>query len=290
MSDNKNSIFKVQQQIAFIISIAGLFVVIVNIANEMSQNTFSNTIILPHIYVVFILTIVVFITAFLKATFFRLVQIGVLFFSGSIAIMDDFNSIYGLGLVILALFLAFKYDYLKKYFRVKVIVITTLVFSLIEISARINNAFGKWLYSLNSILYLFLFLVISYIIYQDDIKAYIIKNKDAEDTISKIERQKDNLTKNMTSLKKKMEDLDAQLDELTAPVDLDEMGITPAEKRVLEVLVLYGGTDKSIAEHLYLSYHTVKNHFRKIRDKLGVDRRDEIIEMCRNNFKEEKVD
>ncbi len=286
-----NKKMTVQKKVALTGSLAGLLVTIFNVIALIQDNSFIDVIKNPSVFTIVIFSIIVFLTVFSDREIFRVLQVAILVIIGVISIIILYTSIFGLGLLILAALLSFKYDYFKTYFKLKAGLVFGFVFAIVEISAQLSGGeTAKWVTGLDSIVFISMFLFISYLIYSDEINAYIIKNQDAEDTISKIEKQKDNLTKNMTSLKKKMEDLDAQLDELTAPVDLDEMGITPAEKRVLEVLVLYGGTDKSIAEHLYLSYHTVKNHFRKIRDKLGVDRRDEIIEMCRNNFKEERED
>lgn len=55
-----------------------------------------------------------------------------------------------------------------------------------------------------------------------------------------------------------------------------KFGLTRREKDVLQ-LVLQGKTNKGIAEHLYISEHTVKNHMTNIFTKLGVNDRTQAV-------------
>ncbi|MBB6696071.1 helix-turn-helix transcriptional regulator, partial [Cohnella xylanilytica] len=56
---------------------------------------------------------------------------------------------------------------------------------------------------------------------------------------------------------------------------------TPREKEVLD-LMIQGYTNQDIAEHLFISAHTVKNHLTKIYMKLGVgDRAGAMLKMLR---------
>jgi ATP/maltotriose-dependent transcriptional regulator MalT len=74
-----------------------------------------------------------------------------------------------------------------------------------------------------------------------------------------------------------------------APFDLQSRGVTFAEKKVLRILCLYRASNRDIAKKLGIAESTVKIHISHIMDKLGVDDRYAIIDLCRYNFVEEKV-
>ncbi|MEM8961691.1 MAG: response regulator transcription factor [Acidobacteriota bacterium] len=60
----------------------------------------------------------------------------------------------------------------------------------------------------------------------------------------------------------------------------DALTLTPRELEVLE-LIAEGLTNKRIAERLFLSVFTVKNHVHRILDKLDVEHRAEAVEYAR---------
>ncbi|RKX76108.1 MAG: helix-turn-helix transcriptional regulator [Spirochaetes bacterium] len=66
--------------------------------------------------------------------------------------------------------------------------------------------------------------------------------------------------------------------------DLKSFGITPREKQVLKALVTTRGTNREIAERLGLHETTVKTHIYNICNKIGVDSRIDLIELCRWNW------
>lgn len=54
------------------------------------------------------------------------------------------------------------------------------------------------------------------------------------------------------------------------------MGVSPREEEVLE-LIVHGKTNKEIANTLFISEHTVKNHLSRIFNKMNVTDRSQII-------------
>ena len=98
-------------------------------------------------------------------------------------------------------------------------------------------------------------------------KELIIENKHLKDNYNRITEKLDK----MESSKK--------------PVDLKDAGITPAEERVLKDLVLNRGSNREIADRLHISEPTVKLHLYNIFNKLGVDNRFAVIDLCKYNFR-----
>jgi DNA-binding NarL/FixJ family response regulator len=67
--------------------------------------------------------------------------------------------------------------------------------------------------------------------------------------------------------------------------DSQIQGLYKLTDRELEVLrlVCAGSINKEIAEQLYISNHTVKDHIRHIMDKLGVKSRNRIVSAIKNH-------
>ena len=274
---SKNRIYIVQRKIAFLAFVAGFLVSVINFVNFLSKYSITEALVKPAVFLIFIISIFTLLTGIKDFQWLRLSQAAMAFIMGSIAIMDVYNSIHGLGLIMLAVFLAFKYGFLKKKLRLKTVLIMTVVFALVMISAHRDYLDSGIMSGLNSVIYLTVFIAVTYIIYQDEITAYIKKNREAESEISVLRTER-------RELKARLEDLDRKIVAITEPIDLNRMGLTNKELEVLEALILYRETEQQLAERLGMSFHTLKNHFRHIRDKLGADNREDIIEMCRNNF------
>ncbi len=64
-----------------------------------------------------------------------------------------------------------------------------------------------------------------------------------------------------------------------APQENSEVVLSVREKRILEETIK-GGTVEQIGERLFISSHTVRNHLRKIYDKLHVHSRSEAIALA----------
>jgi len=113
-------------------------------------------------------------------------------------------------------------------------------------------------------------------------------NRSNESVIKQLRKEKSYLETDIFKQQDRLQYLNSILkeyEESNKPVDLELKNITPGEFRVVKTLCLYRGTDKEIGEKLNISENTVGIHLQRIRDKLGVDNRYEIIDLCRNNFK-----
>ncbi len=277
ISAKKSSVFKVQKRIAYIVSSLGMLVVIINFVGLLQRVSVLDALLYPSVSVILAVSIITFLTSLKDINFLRYVQLCIFFLVGAIAILDVYNSFHGLGLVILALIIGFRYGLFEKKPLLKIFLFIGIIFVIIEIAARLQSGVVHWNAGLDAIMYILVFIGVLYTIYSNEIIYYVKLTTEAENKLSRIEMER-------TRLQNKLDDLDLVYRQLTQPADLDSMGITPREMEVIEALVVYRERDRALAERLGISPYTLKEHMKHIRDKLGVDRRDEIVDMCRNNF------
>jgi NarL family two-component system response regulator LiaR len=62
---------------------------------------------------------------------------------------------------------------------------------------------------------------------------------------------------------------------------LDELGITPRELQILE-LIAGGLSNSEIAERIHVSENTVKTHLSRVFDKLGARRRTQAVRLAKD--------
>ncbi len=282
--------FRIQRTIALVISFSSLTIALINFFSCLFSKGLKPALTSPTVYLVIMMMIAFLITAFYDKIGFRYFQIILLLIFSSITIIKAHESIYGIGFLLIATLISFKYGFFKQRAKLKGILLISYTFVNVEIAARLQGG-NKWSVGIESIIYLSVFLFLSYLVYSDEIKNYIEVNKNSEEKYRNSERKIKEVMKQKNNLELELGKIDIELKKLQNdlhPLDLEnEYNISVAEMRVLKTLMIYGGTDQYIADKLCLSYHTVKNHFRKIRIKLNAENREQIIYMCRNNFKEE---
>lgn len=285
--------YDVQKRIAFLIFGVGLFVSIVNLLHGLSNSTLLQELFSSSVFLVFLLSLCMLLTALHNHPFVRGIQVFIFIITGGIAIWDSYSSIYGLGLMILAVLLAYKYGFFHNYPITKIIIWAIALFALIEISARKKYPEGEWMAGLDAIAYLSMFFLTIFIIYQDEIKAYIGKIQEKENEVWKLIENRKTLVSELQKKQQQIVELDKQLEDHIdhhKKIDLNKHNITPREEEVIRLLVVYRSSDKEIAEALGISVATVKLHLTHIREKFSVDDRNAIIELCRNNYIEEYID
>ncbi len=277
ITTNKFSIFKVQKRISYIVSALGMLVVFINFFDLVRRFPVIDALLYPSVGIILAVSIVIFLTSLKDSSFLRYVQLFIFFLVGAIAILDVYNSFHGLGLVILTLIIGFRYGLFEKKPLLKIFLFIGIIFVIVEIAASLQSGVIRWNTGLDAIMYILVFIGVLYTIYSNEIIYYVKLTTEAENKLNRIEMER-------TRLQNKLDDLDLVYRQLTQPADLDSMGITPREMEVIEALVVYRERDRALAERLGISPYTLKEHMKHIRDKLGVDRRDEIVDMCRNNF------
>jgi hypothetical protein len=223
------------------------------------------------------------ITGFINSVIIRVSQVLVFLLAAGIAMLDVYDAVFGLGFVLLAIFLSFSYGFFERRGIIKFMAIVIYLFGMAVLSASLQYERGHVMLGLDMVAYLAMFLLISYLIYSDEINAYLSRARAAENALSALQAERENLAARLSALDEKIR----VIEERRSRIDLDKAGITAGSVRCCGSSSGTGRTEQQIAKRLGISPFTVKEHFRHIRDKLGVDRREEIIEICRNLFDEE---
>ncbi len=275
--------YHIQRKIAIVIALVGLFVAVVNLVDDIPERPFWEAFIDIDVSLVLLLGIVMLITGFINSVIIRVSQVLVFLLAAGIAMLDVYDAVFGLGFVLLAIFLSFSYGFFERRGIIKFMAIVIYLFGMAVLSASLQYERGHVMLGLDMVAYLAMFLLISYLIYSDEINAYLSRARAAENALSALQAERENLAARLSALDEKIR----VIEERRSRIDLDKAGITAREREVLRVLIRYRETEQQIAKRLGISPFTVKEHFRHIRDKLGVDRREEIIEICRNLFDEE---
>ncbi|MCP4160117.1 MAG: hypothetical protein GY760_08600 [Deltaproteobacteria bacterium] len=292
MEKGNNNINQIQKEIGILATIVGIVVTSLNLSEGLTAtDSLLKSLLLPGVWAVALPTLFVLYTCFYCSIFSRVFQIITVFLVATISIWDNYNSVFGLGLVALGILLLFKYGFLKKKFLLKAFILATSLVVWIYASA-INSSkatIGAWLYGLDSIFYLVLFIGVCLIIYRNEISNYISQNKIDRNTIQtlniELSSKEHELTEKMQLLKNELGKLENEYKILIKPIDLEKKGLTPREKVVLENLMIYRETEDKLGERLGITRSGVRGHLANIRKKLGVERREELLELCRNNFK-----
>jgi DNA-binding CsgD family transcriptional regulator len=226
------------------------------------------------VWSVFLFTVPFIISIFVESQLLKKIQIFAFLATGTMNIIDAFQQFYGPGLFLAAWLLMRHYGYLEKYGKVKNIAILSLITALSQLSAYIHRAEDEYksigLYAGFITLMYTLFLVSLLVILWRDMN-----------------RQQELLKQENFSLQMDYNKLSAQLAELEEdkkPFDLKAIGVTPAEERVIKTLTIYKAGNREIAERLNLAESTVKLHIYNICNKIGVDNRFAIMDLCKYNF------
>lgn len=266
----------VQKRIGLLISIVGLVVVVNNFFNRLQRGTVLYALTGLSVWSVFLFTLPFIISIFVESSLLKKTQILALTLTGAINIIDAYQEFYGPGLFLAAWLLMRHYGYLEKFGKTKNIVFLGLITSLSQLSAFLHRfdeaSADSGLYAGFSTLLYTLFLVTLLVILWRDMA-----------------KQQELLKQENFSLKMDYYKLSAQLKELEEnhqPFDLKAVKITPAEIRVIEILTKYKAGNREIAERLNLAESTVKLHIYNICNKIGVDNRFAIIDLCKYNFEE----
>jgi DNA-binding NarL/FixJ family response regulator len=165
------------------------------------------------------------------------------------------------------------FGYLEKNARVKNVTILVIVTVLSQISANLYSDMGIYA-GVSTLLYTLFLVILLVILWRDMV------------------RQQQQLKSENFSLEMNYRRLSEQLmvlEEHHKPFDLKAVKISPAEERVIKTLTVYKASNREIAERLNIAESTVKLHMYNICNKIGVDNRFAIIDLCKYNFEVEPV-
>lgn len=253
-----------------LISSIGLFVFIDNIINRYidSQGSFEYIISGFSVWFLFITIVPFILSIFLESSFFKKIQSIVIIASGFMGMFNTYDAVYGPGLVLAGWLLMRHYGYFDNYRRIKYSFFLLLLIIITQLSAFYNEqgVIGAGLEMLEYSIFIITFIVI---IWRDMVLGQ-----------EKLRIENKSLRINYTRIRDQL----IELEEEKKPYNLKAVKVTPAEERVIKTLTIYKASNREIAERLNIAEPTVKLHLYNIYNKIGVDNRFAIIDLCKYNY------
>jgi DNA-binding CsgD family transcriptional regulator len=258
----------VQKRIGILIAVLGIAIVVTNIIRRLQRGDIFYTLYALSVWPTILAVIPFILSVFFESRLLKYLQISMFMFMGAVNLIDDYANFYGPGLFLAAWLLMRHYGFLEKHTVAKNTAMLFLVTGLSQLSAYLNTDEGIYA-GWSSLIYTLFLVYLLVIIWRDMV------------------RQRDELKKENRSLTMNYRELSRQLQELEEeqkPFDLKAVKVSPAEERVIKTLTLYKASNREIAERLNLAESTVKLHLYNIYNKIGVDNRFAIIDLCKYNF------
>jgi len=245
------------------------------------------------------------IVSFFPPIIVKLTHIAFLLSMSAFNFYLQYDNPYALLFWILLCILMYRYGFLRKHSLLKIILLCIFLIVCIEISLMETGQSGI---GIEILLFLFMFLTIVYISFKEELHKILFYEKRAKKLITETKQEKEQLQTLIQAKDQEKEQLQAQIMQQKAqihnevqelkrieeqlekiiakeqPCDLERFDLTSREREILELLVTTKRTNKEIAEVLEVKTDTVKKHLHNIYDKIGVDDRHGLIELCRNNY------
>jgi DNA-binding CsgD family transcriptional regulator len=261
----------VQKQIGLLISVVGLSVVVINILNQLAKGLdLYSTLVRVTVWSVFLFTLPFIVSAFYEGRFLKYLQIAIFMIMGTMNVLIARREFYGPSMFLAAWLLMRHYGFLEKHAVFKNGAMLAFFIITSQVSAFIFEDEGIYA-SISTLLFVLFLILLIIIIWRDMVK------------------QQEQLKLENRALQMNYRKIAGQLHELEEeqqPFDLGKAKISPAEKRIIETLTVYKASNREIAERLNLAESTVKLHLYNIYNKIGVDNRFAIIDLCKYNFTE----
>ena len=212
--------------------------------------------------------------------------LSVLLISG-LSMWDGYDSYYGLGFLIIAFVIAYKYGYLDRGFRWKTAAWLAATAVFIELSARFGNSDDSGASPL-VIAFLLFFAGFFYMVYRSDIDRLATVNANLSSDLIKAKRERYRLEKAMESNDREL----AAFREAAAKADIsieekwqslrNEFQITRKEIEVVQYVVQTGSSNIDIAELMGIKESTVKQHIHRVLAKMDARNRADLIVLTRD--------
>ncbi len=258
-----------QKRVGVLIAVVGTLVIVTNFMENIQDGyTFLESIEQINVWVNFLLFLPGYVSVFFENRYIKFIQVAGILLTGTMNVLTEYNQVYGPSLFFIGWLLMRQYGYFERHKRLKYAFFIGFLIICVQISAYIHN---KTVFLLANELFQFSLFMIFFI---------LAVWKDIFDRDEKLSRENQALKANYNKIAEELGEIERD----SKPYDLKGAGITPAEERVLKILVLYKASNKEIAERLNISEHTVKLHMYNIFNKLGVDSRFTVIELCKYNY------
>ncbi len=289
-------ILQIQNRIGILVSAVGFTVTLINIILLITARGkgFLQAVFHPSVLLVFCFSLLIFLTRKNRGPYVRYLQVFIFLVNAAVALMDEYDSFAGMGFIILALILAYRYGLLETRTKTKLVLLSAFILVILEL-AIIREGGDHIGSSINILMYLAFFITITYLIYSSEINRILYSEKEYKKSLHEMEEEKRQLARDIEShhrdireKQSRIDDLEDRIQRLTPPdktLDLGAFGITPKEEEVIREFCLNSHlTNKEIAHNLGLTTGTVKQHFSRIFRKMGIRSRQELLDKCRWNF------
>lgn len=252
------------------ISIIGTVVLIDNIINRFidGQGSLKYIFTGQSVWLLLVLIPPFIISVILEKRILKFLQCLAILIMGYMSMMGSYDSVYGPGMVLAAWLLMRHYGYFDNFRKIKYSFFLLFVILIAQISAFYNEReiFGAGLAMLEYSIFIITFIVI---IWRD-----MVRNQES------LRKENISLKINYTRIQDQLNELEEQ----KKPFNLKAAKISPAEERVIKTLTIYKASNREIAERLNIAESTVKLHLYNIFNKIGVDNRFAIIDLCKYNY------
>jgi DNA-binding CsgD family transcriptional regulator len=272
-----------KKKISILILIVGIIAVIFNFCVGFFVKDYSIVFLLSHpsINTILMGILVISISSKYFPRIEPIMQIGILFMVSFFGIMSDYNNFYGIGQIILALILMYKYGYLEKRIRMKFFLVSIFFIGSIEFSIFMSNR-PEGGVGIEVLIYTAFFIYFLFLVYQDEIEEYISRHKMVSGNVDILQKERLPLTTRIKKLEKEKKELDERIQyslKVGEKVDLNKFDLTKSEINVVRILINDRKSNKEIADELFVSESTIKTHLNNIYKKVGVKSRGELIGM-----------
>lgn len=239
----------------------GLIVTVMNTWFFVDEHGFTGQIVKEPIFILPAIGLLYFsLLQFFGGKTLQVSQLIFLFAIAAISIIDGPENIYGMGFMLLTIYLLYKYGYLQKHFILKSVIIILLIYVLILISFFGNAHFSA---GINVMAFVFFFFV-----------AFSLGEWQWIQTL----RKKD------IEYRDKLKEFRGE------EVDLEQAGFSRRELEVGKLLMKYPETDKELAWRMNISPETFRNHLKSMRKKLNVNTKQQLIEKIRWFYRHEELE
>ena len=280
---------RLQQNIAILIAAFGFSAFVVNLAVGLSirDENLVEALSSPSLYVPLLFSIVFFLTRQVNHFAIRVFHVSSIVFVASLAILDLYESFYGLGFMTLAVLLSYKYGFLNPGYCWKLGIGLAMVIGLVEVSV-IRSETHQFGISIAVILFLVFFTLFLFIVYRDDLEKLASKNRRLTQSLSELLAERSKIERDLQDTNRRLESYEEEIQKLMSDANSridgfqSHYSLTRKELEIAIIMYETGKSNREIAEDMGISEGTVKQHLSRIYSKVDVRNRAQILTVMRD--------
>lgn len=274
-----------ENRISLIYIIAGSLTLIFNSFLSIRLNYSIWQLLLSPSFFPILLFLIIFIIGYGKDSIvIKVAHIIPLLLYTTLALIDTYNSFYGLGMFLLMILLLVKYNFFKKGLILKSIFLLIYIVAVIEVSLR-QQPDGSLLRSVTILIFIVFFTCFLFVILREDLKKIIKKEKALRSTITYLHDKHESIKVQLEELNREKIYYEEQISLFYSnTINLEEYNLTKREYALVKELCINNYTNKELAYHFDVSEDSIKQFLSRIYTKVGIRRRVELIEKCKPFF------